>query len=151
MSWKIPVTLLLILFVASAFYINDMISSAGKISVSIEKMELTGIGLQSATLNLTLGINNPSNYHYSAEEINYEVYVGGSRMGNGTARNLEIPPRSKIYQSSLMTLYYSELGKAAISFLVEGKLDININGTAKMRVLFFPVEVRFSETRTIRR
>jgi len=149
MAWRAVAAVVIILLVVSAFYLNDMISSAKRISVDVERVELVSAGLQAATVNVTLVVKNPSKYRYSAEEVRYEVYVEDVKIGNGTIEKLEIPPGST-YQSSLMTLYYSELGRAVISFLTQGKIDVNINGTAKIKVLFFPVEVKFSERRTIR-
>jgi LEA14-like dessication related protein len=141
---------IVIIVIAAGFYINDMISSAKKISVKVDKMEIVSAGLEKATLRVTLCMENPSNYHYSAENIRYDIYVEGERVGNGTIEKVEIPAKTRSCESGLLDLYYSGLGKAAISFLLEGKIDLNINGTMNVKVLFFPVEIKFSETKTIK-
>jgi LEA14-like dessication related protein len=141
---------IVILVIAAGFYINDMISSAKKISVKVDKMEIVSAGLEKATVRVTFCMENPSGYHYSAEDIRYNVYVEGTKVGNGTVEKVDILPKTTSCDSGLLDLYYSELGKAVVSFLLQGKVDVNVNGTMKVNVLFFPVEVKFSETRTIK-
>ncbi len=150
MKLKLLAVILIIIIIAAGFYINDMISSAKKIRVEIDNMEIVSVGLEKATLNVTFCMENPSNYHYSAEDIKYDVYVKEERVGNGTVGRVDIPAKTKACESGLLDLYYSGLGKAVISFLLEGKIDVSINGTMKVKALFFPVEVKFSETKTIK-
>jgi len=150
MKLKLLAVILIIIIITAGFYINDMISSAKKIRVEIDNMEIVSVGLEKATLNVTFCMENPSNYHYSAEDIKYDVYVKEERVGNGTVGRVDIPAKTKACESGLLDLYYPGLGKAVISFLLEGKIDVSINGTMKVKALFFPVEVKFSETKTIK-
>jgi len=64
-----------IILIASALYFNDVISSAKKIRVDIERMEITEVSFEKVTINVTLCMENPSNYRYSAEDIRYEMYA----------------------------------------------------------------------------
>ncbi|MGB9708750.1 LEA type 2 family protein [Infirmifilum uzonense] len=148
MAWK-AITIIAVVLIASALYLNDLVSSAERISVEVEKISVVSVGLQAANVNLTLAFNNPSNHKYTAEVVNYDVYIEGVKVGNGTITNLEIPPGTT-RQSSILTLYYAKLGKALMSLLTQGKIDITVNGTANIKVLFFPVEVKFSRTKTVK-
>jgi LEA14-like dessication related protein len=146
----ILIPIILLILVASALYLNDMISSAKRISVNVERMEIAGASFEKVTINVTLCMENPSSYYYSAEEMRYGMYVEDAKVGNGSLNKIAIPPKSRVCESSLMDLYYSGLGKALTNLLSEGKIDLNVNGTMKVNVIFIPVEVKFSERKTIK-
>jgi len=146
----ILIPIILLILVASALYVNDMISSAKRISVNVEGMEIVGASFEKVTINVTLCMENPSNYHYSAEDVRYEIYFEEARVGNGSLNSIAIPPKSRVCESGLMDLYYSGLSKALMKILLEGKAGFDVNGTMRVKAIFIPVEVKFSERKTIK-
>lgn len=140
--------LLIILVLAIGFYVNDMVSSAKKISIELAGVELKSLGLEKTTLDFILNLTNPTPYKYEAESVDYEIYLEGFKVGNGTLRGIKLEPGSHSLQKATTDLYYSELSKAALSALLSGKMEFNVNGTLKLRVIIFPIELKFSESRS---
>jgi LEA14-like dessication related protein len=149
----LAILILVVIVAAAGFYINDMISSAKKISVKVDKIEIVSAGLEKVTVRVTFCIENPSGYHYSAEDIRYSVYYKEVELGNGTIKNIEIPAKTTTYKDGLFDLHYRKLigivGSAIVDLLINGKLDVDINGTMKVKTLLSSEEIKFSETRTI--
>lgn len=140
---------LLLVSIAGAYYVNDVISSARKIEVRLAGAELKGVSLEEVTIEFLLNVTNPTGYRYEAELVKYDIYLQGVKIGNGSLEGVELPPNSSTLQHALTELSYSELSSALLSALMSGRFEFNVTGFLRVRVLTFLVDVRFSETKVL--
>ncbi len=149
MSKKLLASVVIVLASAmTLFYVNDMISSAKEVRVSLAGAELREASLERAKMDFLLNVTNPTRYQYEVELIEYDIYLQGVRIGNGSIKRLELTPKSSTIKHALTEIRYSELSIALLSSLMSGRFEINVTGYARVKALIFPVDLRFSEVRT---
>ena len=130
-----------------------------KPEVTLQSVQLGGLGLQGGTLLVKLGIVNPNRFALNANELRYSlmigdpdeesdttwvdfasgVHEGGFSVPAGDTASVEVP----------VEFSYAGLGGAAGSLLRAGTFDYRARGSVDVRTPLGTYEVPFEKVGTV--
>ncbi len=129
--------ILVILLIAGLYLFSQIQEKEAfkNVEMDFESVEIKNIDLQQITLNLNLNAYNPNKIPATLDGADYEIYLNGVYMGNGTFNEqLIIPPNETKIARSEVNIKYENLNQLLniTDEIVKnnGKVDIMIKGNA---------------------
>lgn len=147
------------LAVLMAFLLSSCAGAFRQPEVSLEGVELGGLGLTGGTLLVNVRVHNPNSFTLNADQIRYELLLRDSQaqgdsawksfaegtyqedvsVGGGRTETFRVP----------VEFSYSSLGGAATSILRTGRFDYRATGMVVARTPFGAREVPFRKSGTL--
>ncbi len=129
--------ILVILLIAGLYLFSQIQEKEAfkNVEMDFESVEIKNIDLQQITLNLNLKAYNPNKIPATLDGADYEIYLDGIYIGNGTLNEqLIIPPNETKIARSEVNIKYENLNRLLniTDEIVKnnGKVDIMIKGNA---------------------
>ena len=94
--------------------------------VGVPEAGLTEIDEEGATVSNRIRVDNPNHLGGVVRFVEYDVYISGSRdreydyVGNGTVRDLRVPPNGTVTETNRFNVAYEEIVSATGGETVEG-------------------------------
>ncbi|PKP58633.1 MAG: hypothetical protein CVT89_02530 [Candidatus Altiarchaeales archaeon HGW-Altiarchaeales-2] len=128
---------LVILLIAGLYLFSQIQEKEAfkNVEIDFEGLEIKNIDMQQVTLNLNLKAHNPNKIPAVLDGADYEIYLQGIYIGNGSLNEgLTIPPNETKIARSEVNVRYENLNRL-LNILDEvvksdGKVDIMIKGNA---------------------
>lgn len=127
--------------------------------VNLQGVEIGGLGLRGGTLVVNLQIFNPNRFALSANQLSYDLQIGGSdvpgdttwtQFASGTyAEPFSVPAGDSASVAIPVEFSYTGLGSAANSLLRSGTFDYRATGTVDVRTPLGSREVPFRRQGTV--
>ncbi len=129
--------ILVILLIAGLYLFSQIQEKEAfkNVEMDFESVEIKGIDLQQMTLNLNLKVHNPNKIPATLDGADYEIYLEGIYIGNGSLNEkITIPSNeTKIVRSEVNVRYENLNNLLNITDEIvknNGKVDIIIKGNA---------------------
>ena len=147
------------LAVLAALLLSSCASAFRQPEISVEGVELGGLGLRGGTVLVSVRVQNPNSFALTADQIRYELLLKDSqaqgdsawtRFAEGTfdERISVEGGRTETFRIPV-EFSYSSLGGAASSVLRTGRFDYRARGTVMAKTPFGSREVPFRKTGTL--
>ncbi len=115
--------------------------------LSLEDVQVVGVGLKSAELNIIFKIYNPNDITATLDKIEYSVYGNEMYVGDGKiSERIDIPAHSQRLVKTQFTLYYSGAIDLMWSAIRKGEVSWRVSGTAWIDTPFMTMKIPFSES-----
>lgn len=103
------------------------------VEIDFESVEIKNIGSEQITLNLNLKAHNPNKIPATLDKADYEIYLEGAYIGNGSINEkITIPPNETKIVKSEINFKYKDLNQllsiAEKILKNNGKVNITIKG-----------------------
>lgn len=97
--------------------------------VDVRDVRVAAIGLQGATLEVHLEIENPNEFRLDAEKVSYNFFVDSTRVVSGELnQRLTLEEKGKIPLTIPVTFDYAALQTAMRYYRDHGALDYRVEG-----------------------
>jgi LEA14-like dessication related protein len=97
--------------------------------VEVTDVQVKAIGLQGATLDVQLSIQNPNEYRIDAEKVSYNFFVDSTKVVSGeVAQRLTLEEKGRITLTLPVSFDYAALQTAMRYYLSKGALDYRVEG-----------------------
>jgi LEA14-like dessication related protein len=97
--------------------------------VEVRDVKVRTLGLQAATLDIHLAIQNPNEYRLDAEKISYTFFVDSTRIVSGeVTQRLTLEEKGTIPLTLPVTFDYAAVQTAMRYYLAHGALDYRVEG-----------------------
>lgn len=97
--------------------------------VTVRDVKVRSLGLQGATLDVHLDIQNPNEYRLDAEKVSYTFFVDSTRVVSGeVTQRLTLEERGTIPLTVPVSFDYAALQTAMRYYLARGALDYRVEG-----------------------
>lgn len=97
--------------------------------VEVRDVKVRNLGLQAATLDVHLDIQNPNEYRLDAEKISYTFFVDSTRIVSGeVTQRLTLEEKGTIPLTIPVTFDYAAVQTAMRYYLAHGALDYRVEG-----------------------
>jgi len=156
-SWKLGLIWLVVAGMAGCAETKKMVEQAlQEPRLSVKGVRVTGFSMESADLEVTLGVDNPNAFGFTLSHLNYELDLEGQRLVAGsTDKTSSVPaagqgevvfPISMDYQD-LTAAYDRVKGQDEVNYRIKGQVGIatplgNLNlpyqASGKMKVWRLP-------------
>lgn len=127
--------------------------------VNLQGVEIGGLGLRGGTLVVNVEIINPNRFALSANQLRYDLQIGGSeepgdtvwtQFASGTYdQPFSVPAGDTATVAIPVEFSYTGLGSAANSLLRSGTFDYRATGTVDVRTPLGSREVPFRRQGTV--
>ncbi len=129
---------ILVILLGAGLYLFSQIQEKEafkNVEMDFESVEIKNIDLQQTTLNLNLKVYNPNKIPATLDGADYEIYLQGIYIGNGSLNEqLTIPPNETKIARSEVNVRYKNLNQLLniTDEIVKnnGKVNIMIKGNA---------------------
>ncbi len=97
--------------------------------VDVTDVKVRAIGLQGATLDVQLAIQNPNEYRIDAEKVSYNFFVDTTKVVSGeVTQRLTLEEKGTINLTLPVTFDYAALQTAMRYYVNKGALDYRVEG-----------------------
>lgn len=97
--------------------------------VEVRDVKVRNLGLQSATLDVHLDIQNPNEYRLDAEKISYIFFVDSTQVVSGeVTQRLTLEEKGTIPLTVPVTFDFQAVQTAMRYYLAHGALDYRVEG-----------------------
>lgn len=97
--------------------------------VTVKDVKVRSLGLQGATLDVHLDIQNPNEYRIDAEKVSYTFFVDSTRIVSGeVTQRLTLEEKDVIALTLPVTFDYTAVQTAMRYYLARGALDYRVEG-----------------------
>lgn len=120
-----------------------------RLEVEVVGASITRLGLTSCDIAIRLRYANPSGSDTPTFWVSpYSVYMNGELVATGSMPPTKVVARSSVYQDLTVTVEYSKVTRALVDAILKGKLQVEVRGEVRARILFGLVEVSAPFTST---
>jgi LEA14-like dessication related protein len=150
-SKDIAVVLIALLLVSGLFYYQATREreAVERLEVDVVGVSIARLGLSSCDIVIRFRYTNPSDYDTPTFWVSsYSIYANGELVGTGSMPPTKVVAKSSAYQDLTVTVEYSKISKALADALLKGRLQVEVRGEVKARVLFGLAEVSAPFTST---
>ena len=156
MSFLVSSKVVAVVFIAIVVVSGLLYFQAAREKEAIQRLEMkivdvsvSRLGLSSGDITIRLKFVNPSDYDTPTFWINnYSIYINGELVGTGSMPPTKVVANSSIYQDLAITVEYSKISKALINAILMRKLQVEIKGEIKAKILFGLLEISTPFTST---
>jgi LEA14-like dessication related protein len=128
-----------VVFVILAFlssrYLAD-VDALQHVEIEVEGIGAPEIRVTHCRLTLYVKISNPTKEDISGLSADFDVYIAGTYVGNGSLSEVYIPAGSNTLKEVTLKIYYAYVADAVIDGLKAGKFDLTIEGVVRGYVFF---------------
>jgi LEA14-like dessication related protein len=104
----------------------------------------------SADLQINLQATNPNAVNASLDNMTFDLFLEGSKVGTGTLANkLAVPANSTAKASVLVTVPYTGLPTAAMSAILARKANFTLRGSSAISTPLGNIPVPFELQKTL--
>ena len=97
--------------------------------VEVQDVKVRNLGLQTATIDVRLNIQNPNEYRIDAEKVSYTFLVDSTRIVSGeVTQRLTLEEKGTIPLTIPVTFDYTALQTAMRYYMANGALDYRVEG-----------------------
>ncbi len=97
--------------------------------VDVTDVKVKAIGLQGATLDVQLSIQNPNEYRIDAEKVSYNFFVDSTKVVSGeVTQRLTVEEKGRISLTLPVSFDYAALQTAMRYYARHGALDYRVEG-----------------------
>ena len=97
--------------------------------VDVTDVKVRAIGLQSATIDIHLAVQNPNEYRIDAEKVSYTFIVDSTQVVTGEmTQRLTLEERGTVNLTLPVTFDYRALQTVMRYYLAHGALDYRVEG-----------------------
>jgi len=129
--------IVLVLLAGIVIYVNQLGVAAE--ALEVEKINVVDIDVEPGFFNpkhvvltFSITIRNPTEYGFEVESITYKVYIGDDFLGEGSKKNIYIPPKTSQEILLELTIPLETLGQtirdAVITAVKTGHLQVKLTG-----------------------
>jgi len=150
-SKDIAVVLIALLLVSGLFYYQATREreAVERLEVNVVGVSIARLGLSSCDIVIRFRYTNPSDYDTPTFWVSsYSIYANGELVGTGSMPPTKVVAKSSAYQDLTVTVEYSKISKALADALLKGRLQVEVRGEVKAKVLFGLAEVSAPFTST---
>ena len=150
-SKDIAVVLIALLLVSGLFYYQATREreAVERLEVDVVGVSIARLGLSSCDIVIRFRYANPSDYDTPTFWVSsYSIYANGELVGTGSMPPTKVVAKSSAYQDLTVTVEYSKISKALADALLKGRLQVEVRGEVKAKVLFGLAEVSAPFTST---
>jgi len=150
-SKDIAVVLIALLLVSGLFYYQATREreAVERLEVDVVGVSIARLGLSSCDIVIRFRYTNPSDYDTPTFWVSsYSIYANGELVGTGSMPPTKVVAKSSAYQDLTVTVEYSKISKALADALLKGRLQVEVRGEVKAKVLFGLAEVSAPFTST---
>jgi LEA14-like dessication related protein len=150
-SKDIAVVLIALLLVSGLFYYQATREreAVERLEVDVVGVSIARLGLSSCDIVIRFRYTNPSDYDTPIFWVSsYSIYANGELVGTGSMPPTKVVAKSSAYQDLTVTVEYSKISKALADALLKGRLQVEVRGEVKAKVLFGLAEVSAPFTST---
>lgn len=127
--------------------------------VTLQNVELAGLGLRGGTLMVNLKVVNPNRFALNADRLRYDLLLRDARALNDTTwvnfatgileQRFSVAARDSGVVQIPVEFSYASLGTAASSLMRAGTFDYRASGTVDVRTPIGLYEVPFARRGTV--
>lgn len=99
------------------------------------------IGLTSISIPIEMKFHNTSNSNSPPFSVNYDIYVNGQDIGNGSIPQTTVPAGETKTVNQTITVEYSDLGSGLVDSLKSGNFEVTVKGKLNAKMLFGQIPV----------
>ncbi len=143
------------LLLGTGTHLYLMYEAARSLEIRFERMDdIDHLGNGRYRISFALGFHNPRDVDIEAHELDYDVYMEDEFVGQGTARDLVIPPGRSSREFSLD--FDARDAPGLVDILLKDTAVLTVEGEAKVPVKAFgalewaSAEVPFREEREVK-
>ncbi len=116
------------------------------LNTAIVGVEVSGADFTRMHLNLIMEFRNPTNHETPPFTAEFDVYISGIRVSNGTVKHVVVPAGANSTVEVPVTIHAVELVSAVVEALQAGEFELEVRGVMHSRLLFgaIPVSREFS-------
>ncbi|HEV8449432.1 MAG TPA: LEA type 2 family protein [Gemmatimonadaceae bacterium] len=120
--------------------------------VTLQKVELVGVGLTGGSLNVDLNVYNPNHYRLDATRLTYEVLLNSDSLllATGAVDNkFTVESEKSSVVQIPVSFTYAGVGSATRSLLNTGVVTYHVRGNVTVGTTVGTFNVPFSDTRQL--
>ena len=150
-SRAVVIVLFVILVVAGLLYyqFSKEREAVEKLKVEVVDASITRLGLSSCDIVIKLRFTNPSGFDTPTFWVSsYSVYLNGELVATGSMPPTKVTAGSSVYQDLTISVKYSKVTKALVDAILRGKLQVEMIGEVRAKILLGLLEVSAPFTST---
>lgn len=149
-KWIAAIIILIVLGFLGYRYFTDK-AALDSLRANVSGAGAPSIGFTSASIPLTLSIENPSGNESPPCTLTYDVFLSGTKVASGSASVPSISGGSSRDTSLTVSISYTSVGSAIWNIISSGSFSLTINGRLEAKAAFgiIPISKSFSSHYTI--
>jgi hypothetical protein len=140
MKKKSPVLVVIIVAVVILSFLairyTTEASAISKLQVTVKDVQIQEIKVTYTKLKLNIEISNPTSEGISKLSTDFNIFIAGSIVGEGSMPLTDIPAQTVKETSTTIIIYYANVANAVIDALANQNFKLTIQGTLHTKVLF---------------
>ena len=150
-SRAVVIVLFVILVVVGLLYyqLSKEREAVERLKVEVVGASITRLGLSSCDIAIKLRFTNPSGFDTPTFWVSsYSVYLNGELVATGSMSPTKVAAGSSVHQDLTISVKYSKVTKALVDAILKGKLQVEVIGEVRAKILFGLLEVSAPFTST---
>jgi len=145
MEKKLPIFLVIIVAVVILSFLairyTMEATAISKLQVTVKSVQIQEIKVTYTKLKLFIEISNPTNEDISQLSTDYNIFIAGSIVGEGSMPLTNIPAQTVKETSTTVIIYFANVANVVIDAITNQKFNLTIQGTLHAKVLFGLVSI----------
>jgi len=123
-------------------------TAISKLQLAIKNVEIQEIKTTYAKLKLIFDLSNPTNEYISELSTDFNIFITGNLVANGSTYPIDIPAKSTKETNSTIKIIFADVAYAVMNSILNLKFNLTIHGILHAKVLFglFSISQEFSSS-----
>jgi len=137
----VGIVVLLLLFSSVGYSLYPEYTAAKSLEFDVEGTGEPDPGIESIDIPVEKIFHNPSEYDTPSIEADYDVYIEGTYVGEGSLSLGIVSSEETKVDEQIVTVYYEDVGTSLAEVLRSGEFVVTIRGEARAYVLYNSIPV----------